>query len=490
MSYILAIDQSTAGTKAVLFSERGAVVSRADIPHRQIVDERGWVEHDPLEIIGNVKAAAKQVIEKSRIPQEEVCAVGLSNQRETVVCWDRQTGQPVCNAIVWQCGRAAEIARRLTPHKKLIRNKTGLNNSPFFSAPKMAWVVQNVPRAAELLRQNRLCCGTIDSWMIYMLTEKQVFRTDLSNASRTELLNLDTLNWDDELIELFGLRRSCLPEVVPSDGAFGMTDLGGLFPKKLPIAAVMGDSHAALFANGCFKEGMTKATFGTGTSVMMNAGPVRPQTAPDGLVESIAWGRGGEVLYALEGNINYSGALIKWLVNDIELIQSSRQSGEIAAQVADTGGVYLVPAFSGLGAPYWDSDARAMICGMSAATKKAHIVRAAEEAIAYQIRDITEQLERCGKPVGQLCVDGGATNDGFLMQFVSDMVGVPLKKSETEELSAAGVAYLAAITAGAATEDEIFSSTKHRQVNPQMDRQKRERLYSGWKKAVTRVTVK
>lgn len=249
-------------------------------------------------------------------------------------------------------------------------------------------------------------------------------------------------------------------------------------------------SHAALFANGCFAEGMTKATFGTGTSVMMNAGASRPKQVPDGLVESVSWGRGGEVFYALEGNINYSGALIKWLVNDLELIQTSRESGQFAMQVKDTGGVYFVPAFSGLGAPYWDNDARAMICGITAATKKAHLVRAAEEAIAYQIRDITEQLALCGKTVGLLCVDGGATNDQFLMQFVSDMTGAPLKRSSIEELSAAGAAYLAALSAGIATQTEIFSSIEYTQVEPSMQQTQRERLYKGWKKAVAMVTEK
>ena len=269
-----------------------------------------------------------------------------------------------------------------------------------------------------------------------------------------------------------------------------MTDFDALFPQKIPIAAVLGDSHAALFANGCFAEGMTKATFGTGTSVMMNAGASRPKQVPDGLVESVSWGRGGEVFYALEGNINYSGALIKWLVNDLELIQTSRESGQFAMQVKDTGGVYFVPAFSGLGAPYWDNDARAMICGITAATKKAHLVRAAEEAIAYQIRDITEQLALCGKTVGLLCVDGGATNDQFLMQFVSDMTGAPLKRSSIEELSAAGAAYLAALSVGIATQTEIFSSIEYTQVEPSMQQTQRERLYKGWKKAVAMVTEK
>ena len=227
MSYILAIDQSTAGTKAVLFNKYGAVISRSDLPHRQIVDERGWVEHDPVEIITNVNTAAKQVVEQADILPEEIKAIGLSNQRETVVCWDRETGQPVYNAIVWQCGRAAPIADALAPYARLIREKTGLNNSPFFSAPKMAWVVQNVPRAAELLKQDRLCCGTIDTWLVYTLTDGQSYKTDFSNASRTELMNLDTLDWDDSLIEMFGLRRSCLPEIVPSDHLFGMTDFDG-----------------------------------------------------------------------------------------------------------------------------------------------------------------------------------------------------------------------------------------------------------------------
>jgi len=484
MSYILAIDQSTAGTKALIFDKNGRPLARHDVPHRQIVNQLGWVEHDAQEIFSNVCLAAKECIQASGIDPAQIKAVGLSNQRETVVCWDRVSGKPVYNAIVWQCPRAAELTERISHLAPDIRSKTGLNLSPYFSAPKAAWILENVAEARCLQDEGRLCVGTIDSWMIFNLTEEHCFKTDYSNASRTSLLNLDSLDWDDELIELFSLKRESLPELCHSDCIFGYTDFGGLLPEKVPIASSMGDSHAALFANACFGEGMAKATFGTGTSVMMNVGNKRSVCPSQGIVESIAWAFEGQVIYALEGNINYSGAIIRWLVNDLELISASRESGIIASQVENTGGVYLVPAFSGLGAPYWLSDVRAILCGMSSATKKAHVVRAAEEAIAYQIRDITDVMASCGFSLSELCVDGGATRDKFLMKFVADILNVPLKIACIEELSAAGAAYMAALRMGIAEKAALFSDSNHSLLTPSMETERRDQFYDGWKKAV------
>ena len=486
MDYILAIDQSTAGTKGIVFTAAGELVARADLPHRQITNEKGWIEHDPEEILSNTLAVCRKAVEKAKIDPAAVRAVGISNQRETVVCWDRASGKPVYNAIVWQCGRAAPITDRMADRTEEVRRTTGLQLSPFFSAAKYAWILENVPQASELARSGRLCCGNIDSWLVFHLCAGHPFKTDYSNASRTQLLNLDALDWDPRMIELFGLKREMLAEICYSDSVFGTTTLGDLLPAAVPVCGVLGDSHAALFANGCHQPFTAKATFGTGTSVMMNAGDRRPRPRSNGVVESLAWGIGGKVSYVLEGNINFSGAITKWLVNDLQLIASSRESGELAQRVPDTGGVYLVPAFAGLGAPYWKSDARALLCGMTAATRKEHVVRASEEAIAYQIKDIVQEINNCcDAPLSALCVDGGATRDRFLMGFVSDILGIEIRISEVEELSAAGVAYLASISAGCCDSETIFGRVRHVTQTPEMDEETRSRLYGGWKHAVS-----
>lgn len=485
--YILSIDQSTAGTKAILFTAEGELISRTDLPHRQITNDKGWVEHDPVEIYHNTIKVCKKVVEESKLDKSLIKAIGISNQRETAVCWNKETGEPVYNAIVWQCGRAADITEeiRKAGKEELVRRVTGLNLSPFFSAPKFSWIVRNVPKAKELLQEDQLYCGNIDAWLLYQLTGGKEFKTDYSNASRTELLNLDTLQWDSDVIELFRLRESALPKIHHSDSIFGYTTLEGLFDTPIPIHAMMGDSHAALYANGCHSSFTAKATFGTGTSVMMNAGFERPKTTSKGVVESLAWGINKKISYSLEGNINYSGAIIKWLIEDIKLIANAKESEEIAASTESTNGVYLVPAFSGLGAPYWNNEARAILCGMSASTKKEHIVRAALEAIAFQIKDIVEELNTCCQnPLHKLCVDGGATKNQLLMQFVTDILNVDLAVSKTEELSAAGVAYLAAIASGCTTTEAIFSHDFHTSMKPRMGAEQREKNYEGWKNAV------
>ena len=485
MKYVLAIDQSTSGTKGTVWSQEGALIARCDLPHRQITNAQGWIEHDPDEILKNTIEVCRMATQKAGISPGDIRAVGISNQRETIAAWDKVTGKPVYNAIVWQCGRAADITERLSEHADLIRKRTGLKLSPFFSAAKYAWILKNVPLASELASQNRLCLGTIDSWLVYKLTREHAFKTDYSNASRTQLLNLDTLAWDAEIAGLFGIKPDMLPEICPSDSVFGMTDMGGLLTSPVPICAVLGDSHASLYAHGCHQPMTAKATFGTGTSVMMNVGDSRPVHMSDGVVESLAWGIDGRVSYVLEGNINYSGAIIKWMADKVNLIGSSRESGELAVSVEDTNGVYLVPAFSGLGAPYWRNDVRAIICGMNANTSRAHIVRAGLEAISYQIRDVVEELDAAvGSPLKRLCVDGGATSNEFLMHFTADQLMLPLSISRVEELSAAGVAYLALISSGCASKEDIFKRTVHDDVQPANDEQLRARRYNGWKDAV------
>ncbi len=473
MSHILSIDQSTSATKALLWDMNGKLISRKDIPHKQITNDQGWVEHDPTEIFRNTLESIKL------LDETDISVLGISNQRETAVCWDRETGLPLYNAIVWQCARATDIVENIDGN--MVREKTGLQLSPYFSAAKFGWMAKHVKEVQVAMQKGTACFGTIDSWLIFKLTG--ALKTDYSNASRTQLLNLHTLQWDEELVEAFGLRLNCLPEICMSDSLFGMTDLGGLLADPIPLHGVMGDSHAALFGNQCFAPYTAKATYGTGSSVMMNAGTACP-TPPAGIVTSLAWGLDNHVTYVLEGNINYTGAVTKWLVEDVELIASSKEAGTIAQTVDSTGGVYLVPAFSGLGAPYFNSNARAALVGMNRATKKAHIVRAAEECIAYQIKDVVEAM---GASLSVLRADGGPTKDGFLMQFQADMLNIPIEISETEELSGLGAAYCAAIGAGVSDRETLFKNQTRRTLKPVMENEQRNALYQGWKNAIKQI---
>ena len=491
MKYILSIDQSTSGTKGLIFDADGALLARADLPHRQITNSAGWVEHDADEILKNTLDVAAQALQKSGVDPADVCAAGISNQRETGVLWSKKSGAPLCNAIVWQCARAAGIARQLEAEGAAarIRAITGLTLSPYFTAPKLRWAVENIPAVRAALERDNLCAGTVDSFLVSHLTQEHAFKTDFSNASRTMLLDLDRGCWSGELTALFGLRQSALPELCASDDVFGHTTFGGLLPHPVPLCGVLGDSHGALFANRCLAPGEAKVTYGTGSSIMMNAGPQRPKAVP-GIVTSIAWKRQGQMVYALEGNINYTGAVTKWLVEDLGLLAHSRDAGEIAAAVPSTEGVYLVPAFSGLGAPYFDDDARAILCGMNRTTRKAHVVRAAEECIAYQIADVVAAMDGGGRHPASLCADGGPTHDRFLMQFQADILGIPLEISRLEELSGAGAAYCAAIACGASDEKRIFAHREVQQIDPQMTREQREKLRRGWQQAVSLILKK
>lgn len=484
MAYILSIDQSTSVTKGLVWDHTGRLLARADLPHSQITNEKGWVEHDPEEIYENVLRAVAFALEKAGIRPEQVCAAGLSNQRETAVCWDSVSQKPVYNAIVWQCGRASDICEELRAagHAGTVRQKTGLTLSPYFTAAKLAWIVRNVPEARQLQQAGRLRCGTVDAWLVFRLTGN--FYTDYSNASRTQLLDLDTLGWNDSLVRLFGLTPECLPQIRMSDSCFGHSTFGGLFPSAIPIHGVLGDSHAALFGNRCLLPGTAKVTYGTGSSIMMNAGENRPAPC-DGVVTSLAWGMNGRVQYVLEGNINYTGAVIKWLAEDAELLERPGDAGRLAQQVASTNGVYLVPAFSGLGAPYFKDEVRAAFLGMNRSTRRAHLVRAAEECIAYQITDVVNAIRAgSGVRLQSICADGGPTRDAFLMQFQADMLDIPLRISKTEELSGAGAAYCAALGCGAAGQAEIFRCSAHQEVRPRMGPAERKALYNGWKNAV------
>lgn len=483
---ILSIDQSTSGTKGLLWDDQGRLIARVDIPHRQIVNERGWVSHNPADLYHNSVRAAAQVLEKAGLDPGAVTVIGLSNQRETAVCWDRHTGEPLSDAIVWHCSRALDFIREIENpgFAAQVRSVTGLNLSPYFSAAKFGWMVRNLPGVRTARDRGRLCCGTVDAWLLFKLTGGLSFRTDYSNAGRTQLLDLDTLKWSDALVSAFALTPESLPEISYSDSYFGETSMEGLFKKPVPIHGMLGDSHAALFAHQCLEPYTAKASYGTGTSVMMNVGLRRP-VPPEGMVASLAWGMKGSVPFVLEGNINYSGAVIKWLVEDMELLNKPGDAGEIASSVEDTGGVYLIPAFSGLGAPYFKDTARAALMGMNRATKRAHLIRAAEECIAYQVRDVVEVINGASpQPLSVLRIDGGGSRDTFLLAFQADILGVDLEINENSELSGAGAAYNAAIGAGLASMDQLVSHNRVTRLRPSMDGEKRNRLYEGWRRAV------
>lgn len=490
--YILSIDQSTQGTKGLLFDGEGLLCMRYDLPHRQIVDEKGWVEHDPEEIFQNTLKAARGVLEKAGVAPEDVAGVGISNQRETAVAWDRETGKAVYNAIVWQCARGARICERIegAGHAAEIKRRTGLHLSPYFSAAKLAWILENVPEAAGLMRENKLCMGTVDSWLLFRLTEGRVFKTDFSNASRTQLMNIEKLSWDGDVCGWFGIAPSAMPEICDSDSLFASSTFGGLFETPVPIHGVLGDSHGALFGQGCLKPGMIKCTYGTGSSVMMNIGE-KPVFSDKGVVTSLAWRMSGRAEYVLEGNINYTGAVMRWIVEDLGLLENAKQAAETARKANKEDTTYLVPAFSGLNAPYWDSNARAVLCGMTRTTGKNEIVKAAEECIAYQITDIVEVMRgAAGIAMDSLRVDGGPTKDGYLMQFQSDILQVPVLVPDTEELSGMGAAYAAGLALGVYHAPALFEQTKRTRFTPSMDGGERAQKYAGWKHAVEMILTK
>lgn len=487
MPYIISIDQSTSCTKALLFDSSGNLAGRTDLPHRQLVDGRGWVEHDPEEIYGNLIKSVRMLLEKTGVSGREIAGAALSNQRETSVAWKRDTGKPVCNAIVWQCGRGAAICGRIKQsnqeNAELIKNRTGLNLSPYFSAAKLAWILENVPEAKQLASQGKLVCSTMDSWLIYRLTKEHAVKTDYSNACRTQLFNIYTLKWDGDICGMFGIPLAALPEVCPSDSLFGTTDFDGVLDSPVPLHGVLGDSQGALFAQGCLTGGMVKATYGTGSSVMMNTGE-KPIVCK-GLVTSLAWGMGKNISYVLEGNINYTGATIEWLKNDLQLIRSAAETELLSQHAAAVPGLYLVPAFSGLGAPYWNENARTVICGIDRTTGKAEIVRAAEESIAYQIADIVLLMkEQTGFSLSTLRVDGGPTRDAYLMQFQADIVRAGVRVAAVEELSGMGPAVAAGSALGLYDTNSILNKPPKKEFVPNMTEQQRTKLYAGWKRAV------
>lgn len=486
--YIIGIDQSTQGTKALLFDCQARLLARRDQAHEQKINSRGHVSHDPEEIYRNTLEVVRRLLADNSVQDGEIQGIGISNQRETTVAWNRETGRPVCDAIVWQCARAADICKDFSEEEKaLVRKRTGIPMSPYFPAAKMAWILRNCEEAARLASAHSLCMGTVDSWLLFCMTGGREFKTDYSNASRTQLFNLHTLSWDEEICKMFGFTPDCLPEVCDSDSMFGSTDLGGILKKPVPVHAMLGDSHGALFGQGCHSRGMVKATYGTGSSLMMNVGEEFVEST-HGLVTSLAWGVGGKVEYVLEGNLNYTGAIISWLKDDLKLIDSAGETEALAKAARQEDTTYLVPAFSGLGAPYWDSEAKAMIYGMNRGTGRKEIVKAALDCIAYQITDILKAMEKdTAMKIERLCVDGGPAKNGYLMQLQSDMAGTRVCVPDAEELSGIGAAYLAGIAVGVFDRPTAFGNLHYREYVPVMEDAVREKRYRGWLDAVDRV---
>ena len=489
MKYILSLDQGTTSSRAILFDQNGQMKSVAQKEFQQYYPHPGWVEHDALEIWETQLSVARDAIAKLGISAREIAAIGITNQRETTILWDKRNGKPIYHAIVWQCRRTAPYCDSLQEqgYTEKIREKTGLLIDAYFSATKIRWILQNVPEAKALAESGNLLFGTIDTWLIWNLTGGQVHATDYSNASRTMLFNIHTLEWDTELLDLLEIPRSILPEVRPSSGIFGST-LPLLFGESIPIAGAAGDQQSALFGQACFSPGTAKNTFGTGGFLLMNTGDT-PVESKNGLLTTVAVGLDGGVQYALEGSVFVGGAVIQWLRDELRFFPESRDAEYYAQKVPDNGGVYLVPAFTGLGAPYWDMYARGILVGLTRGTRREHITRAAQESIAYQVADLVHAMEAdTGLPLGQLKADGGASRDAFLMQFQADILDREVRRPAIRETTALGAAYLAGLAAG------VWSGTGELRrlwrcdtaFSPAMPPEQREHLLEQWHRAVGR----
>ena len=487
--YIMALDQGTTSSRAILFEKNGNIASMVQREFAQIFPKDGWVEHDPLVIWSTQISVATEALLKIGASWDEVSGIGITNQRETLIVWDRNTGEPVYNAIVWQCRRTADFCSSLTErgYSEMIKEKTGLLPDPYFSASKAKWILDNVSGARERAERGELCLGTVDSWLIWNLTGGRIHATDYSNASRTMLFNIKTLEWDDELLRLFDVPRSMLPEVKPSSCIFGETD-PKILGASVPIGGVAGDQQAALFGQCCFSEGELKNTYGTGGFLLMNTGEV-PYRSENGLLTTIAWGLDGKVTYALEGSIFVCGAAIQWLRDGLRLIESAKDSEYYASKVKDSGGVLVVPAFQGLGAPWWDPYARGVIIGITRATTKNHIIRATLESMAYQVSDVVALMEEtAGVKVATLAVDGGASANDLLLGFQADILGISVERPMCIETTALGAAYLAGLATGVySSTDEIRENrSTERTFTPNMDESERGKRLEVWRKAVSR----
>lgn len=488
--YVIALDQGTTSSRAIIFNDKAQVEGSAQREFAQIYPQPGWVEHDPMEIWASQRATLTEVLAKTGISPQQVAAIGMTNQRETTVIWNKHTGRPIHNAIVWQCRRTAELCEQLKAEglSDYVQDNTGLVIDAYFSATKIKWLLDNVEHARQQAEQGELLFGTIDTWLIWKLTEGQVHITDYTNASRTMLFNINTLEWDSTLLDALDIPASLLPEVKPSCEVYGHARLGGSLGGKIPIAGLAGDQQAALFGQLCVHKGMAKNTYGTGCFLLMNTGtePVRSQ---HGLLTTLAIGPKGEVNYALEGSVFMGGAIIQWLRDELGLIRSAEDTEYFASKVADSNGVYLVPAFVGLGAPYWDPYARGTLMGLSRGANRNHIIRAALEAIAYQSRDMLDAMQQeAGVNLTELKVDGGAVANEVLMQFQADISHIDVIRPKILETTALGAAFLAGLAVGLWQDTEQLARTlgQDKRFSPAMSQSQRETLYQGWQKAVAR----
>lgn len=486
--YVMAFDAGTTSSRAILFDHDGEIVSVAQQEFPQIYPKPGWVEHDPMEIWGSQSGVARQVIEKAGAKPADVAGIGITNQRETAIVWEKSTGKPIMNGIVWQDRRTAGICDQMKDDgfEEYVKENTGLVIDAYFSGTKVKWMLDNVPGAREKADKGELLFGTVDTWLIWKLTGGKVHVTDYSNASRTLMFNIKTLQWDEKLLKELTVPKSMLPEVKPSSEIYGHTDEKTFGGEKIPVAAAIGDQQGALFGQACFEVGMAKNTYGTGSFVLMNTGTERIQSKT-GLLTTIAWGLDGKVEYALEGAIFVTGAAVQWLRDEVKIVADAADTNYFASKVEDTNGVYMVPAFVGLGAPYWDQYARAAIVGITRGANRDHIVRATLESIAYQTRDVVDCMEKDSGIQGkELKVDGGAAMNDFLMQFQADVLGVPVMRPRIVETTARGSAFLAGLATGFwGSKSELVNAFElERKFEPTFDKAKREALYKGWQKAV------
>lgn len=488
-SYILALDQGTTSSRAIIFDKKGQIVSVAQKEFKQYFPKQGWVEHDPEEIWTSQSAVLIESLVNKGIPADQIAAIGITNQRETTIVWDRKTSKPIYNAIVWQDRRTAAYCNELKEkgHAELIASKTGLIIDAYFSATKIRWILENVEGAREKAEAGELAFGTVDSWLIWKLTAGKSHLTDITNASRTMIFNIHSQEWDKELLDLFGIPESMLPEVKSCSEVFTET-AGDVLKTKIPIAGVAGDQQAALFGQLCTEPGMAKTTYGTGCFLVMNTGKEAVRSKNQ-LLTTVGWKIGDEINYALEGSVFIGGAAIQWLRDGMEMFSHAKQTEKLASSLEDNDGVYFVPALAGLGAPHWDQNARGAFFGITRGTTIAHMTRAALEAIAYQVHDVLKAMEKdSGKPTQELRVDGGATANNFLMQFQADILGCEIKRPEIIETTAIGAAFLAGLAVGFWKNSEELQDlwNSEKEFHPQMDSAKKEKLVHFWNKAVER----
>lgn len=495
MAYILSFDSGTTSVRTVIYGENGETVASAGREITQYYPRPGYVEHDASEIFDRQIETAREAIRKAGISVSDIACAGIANQRETCVLWDRETGEPLCRAIVWQCRRSSELCARLKSGglEPMIAGRTGLKLDPYFSATKLSWLFEADPALLEKAKSGRVCFGTVDSWLIFRLTGRHL--TDVTNASRTLLFNLETLGWDDELLRVFGIPGEILPRVIACDGDFGVIGRE-FFGAPIPVRGVAGDQQAALFGQRCFDAGSAKNTYGTGCFLLMNTGSI-PVSSAHRLLTTVAYRLGDRTAYALEGSVFVGGAVLQWLRDGLKIVDSSPDADIAAVSVPDSGGVYFVPAFTGLGAPYWDADARGLICGITRGTTRAHIIRAAEEAIALQVNDLAEAVRSDGKARGAsgltaLAVDGGACRSDFIMQLQANLLGLPVVRPKNIETTSLGAAYLAGIGAGLTdiaelkkreSDEKLFAPSER-----QADKTAAAELVLGWRKAVSRAS--